>query len=122
MNNVFNVTIEHRFGYSIYQSECMQYLSCVIKINATINLLAASINLLYNSKVITGIGSMRKYCFRVPEMMLMSSYTDKLTVSPSRIRRTTFIDKVMCSFSDLQKLLSFVDWGTVIIVAKQCHE
>lgn len=51
------------------------------------NLLAASINLLYNSKVITGMGSMRKYCLRAPHTMFMSSYADKLTESLSGIRK-----------------------------------
>lgn len=48
-----------------------------------LHLLAASINLLYNSKVITGIGSMRKYCFSVPQMMFISSYTPKFMESSS---------------------------------------
>ena len=48
-----------------------------------LHLLAASINLLYNSKVITGIGSMRKYCFSVPQIMFMSSYTLKFMESSS---------------------------------------
>lgn len=51
------------------------------------HLLAASINLLYNSKVIIGIGSMRKYCFKVPQMMFMSSYTPKFTDSPSETKQ-----------------------------------
>lgn len=51
------------------------------------NLLAASMNLLYNSKVITGMGSMRKYCLRAPHTMFISSYADKLTDSLSRIKK-----------------------------------